>query len=127
MMALPLTDRELSLKGFRILLVEDEVLVALALEDMLIEMGCEVVGPAHSVSEALKLVDSLEIDGAILDVNLGGQRVYPVADVLAARHIPFVFVTGYGSAGLRDLDRNRPVLQKPYRANLLAEIICRWR
>jgi CheY-like chemotaxis protein len=127
MMALPLTDRELSLKGFRILLVEDEVLVALALEDMLIEMGCEVVGPAHSVSEALKLVDSLEIDGAILDVNLSGQRVYPVADVLAARHIPFVFVTGYGSAGLRDLDRNRPVLQKPYRANLLAEIICRWR
>lgn len=115
------------MKGLRILLVEDEELVALALEDMLIDMGSKVVGPAYSLSEALTLIDSAEIDGAILDVNLGGERVYPVADILAARHIPFVFITGYGSAGLRDLDRNRPVLQKPYRADSLAEIIRGWR
>lgn len=106
-------DDASALAGRRILIVEDEMLIAMQLEDMLLEMGCEVIGPATSVAEALKLIGAGRLDGALLDVNLGGEQVYPVADALAASGAPFVFVTGYGRTGLSGVHRGHPTLPKP--------------
>ncbi|MFC3695221.1 response regulator [Chenggangzhangella methanolivorans] len=104
-----------SLKGLRILLVEDEAMIAMLVEDMLLDGGAEVVGPAGGVKAALAVIAETDaIDGALLDVNLGGEQSFEVADALAARNIPFVFVTGYGGAGVRDRYPNAPTLQKPF-------------
>ncbi len=102
------------LNGLRILVVEDEAAISLLLEDMLLDFGCEVIGPAARLSAALDAVANEKVDLAILDVNVAGEPIYPVAEALAARSIPFVFSTGYGSAGIRDAFRDRPVLQKPF-------------
>src|SRR3546814_9846381 len=89
------TGDDRSLAGLRILVVEDELLVALELEMMLIGLGCDVVGPASRLEKAMQLAAAEAIDGAILDVNLRGRPVYPVATALKARGIPFLFSTGY--------------------------------
>lgn len=102
------------LNGLRILVVEDEAAISLLLEDMLLDFGCEVIGPAARLSVALDAVAREKVDLAILDVNVAGEPIYPVAEALAQRSIPFVFSTGYGSAGIRDAFRDRPVLQKPF-------------
>lgn len=102
------------LSGLRILVVEDEAAISLLLEDMLLDFGCEVIGPAARLSAALDAVEQEKVDLAILDVNVAGEPIYPVAEALAQRSIPFVFSTGYGSAGIRDAFRDRPVLQKPF-------------
>ena len=83
---------------------------------MLIDFGCVVAGVANSVDQALKVVgaDGAELDFAILDVNLGGQPIFPMAEALAARGVPFAFATGYGAGGLPESWRDRPTLQKPY-------------
>ena len=101
--------------GKRVLLVEDEALIAFALEDMLLVLGAEVVGPAHRLDEAVALALTSELDAAILDVNLNEQRSYAVADELARRGIGFVFATGYGEGGVRWGDGTPVVLAKPYR------------
>lgn len=119
-------DRD-ELAGLRVLVVEDDAMLAMALELTLFDLGCEVVGPASSLGEAAPLAHEAAIDGAILDVNLAGEKVYPIADILADRGIPFVFTTGYGAACLRDCDRERPVLQKPYDPGSLVEIARQWR
>jgi CheY-like chemotaxis protein len=112
------------LKGRRVLVVEDEMMIAMLVEDMLADLGCSVVGPAHGLQAAMDLAeDSTELDAALLDVNLAGQPVFAVADVLRARNVPIIFCTGYGDAGLRDADRGAPVLQKPYRAKDLADTL----
>ncbi len=98
----------------RILVVEDEFLIRMLLEDMLDELGYVVAAAAGRVDEAAELAKTAEFDAAILDVNLDGQDVYPVADILVARGVPFVFVTGYGGRGLPDPYRQRPTLQKPF-------------
>ncbi len=103
----------------RILLVEDEILVAMLLEEILADLGYDVVGPVGRVDEAIELAKTAAIDGAILDVNLAGHHVYGVADALTERNIPYIFATGYGQAGLRDGYTDRPVLNKPFRANEL--------
>jgi CheY-like chemotaxis protein len=100
--------------GLRILLVEDEAMIAMLVEDMLADRGATVVGPAGAVSAALSAIESEPIDGALLDVNLGGVESFEVADALAKRDIPFVFVTGYGGAGVRDRYPNVATLQKPF-------------
>ena len=100
--------------GRRVLVVEDEVIVAWLLEDMLAELGCRVVGPAASVKKALAMIESDAIDVAVLDVNLNGEMSYPIADALAARGVPFVFVTGYDKDRMLDGYRTFPVLQKPF-------------
>ena len=105
------------------LVVEDEVAISLLLEDMLLDIGCEVVGPAGRLSAAAELAANETLDLAVLDVNLGGQPIYPVAEALAARGIPFVFSTGYGSAGIDEPFRDRPVLQKPFAQNQLESIL----
>ena len=102
------------MNGLRVLVVEDEAAISLLLEDMLLDFGCEIVGPAARLGTALDLVQNGLIDLAILDVNVAGEPIYPVAAALAERNVPFVFSTGYGSAGIEDLYRNRPVLQKPF-------------
>ncbi len=99
-------------------------MIAMLVEDMLADLGCTVVGPAHTLDAALKLVESEgQIDAALLDVNLAGQPVFPVADALRARHVPPIFSTGYGEAGLRESDAGAPVLQKPFRAGDLARAL----
>jgi len=102
------------LQGRRVLVVEDEVMVSWLLEDMLAELGCEVVGPAARVGQALAIVDAETIDLAVLDVNLNGQKSFPVADALVARGVPFVFSTGYSNDGFPDAYKVYPMMQKPY-------------
>jgi CheY-like chemotaxis protein len=108
-----------AIAGRRVLVLEDEAVLAFALEDMLIELGCEVVGPALRLAEASRLAENERLDAAVLDVNIGGDRSYSVAEVLERRGIPFMFATGYGSCGV-DLKRSgTPVLAKPYRQHEL--------
>lgn len=102
------------LNGRRILLVEDESLVAALAEDMLLDAGCEVL-LAMCLDDAMLLANDDEVELGILDVNLGAERSYPVADLLRARGTPFIFATGYGRAGLNGAYQDVPVLQKPYR------------
>ena len=99
--------------------------VAWLLEDMLADLGCEVVGPASSVNQALAMIDAEAIDAAVLDVNLNGQMSYPVADALAARGVPFVISTGYDKTTLRDHYRTFPVLQKPIRRSELSDALAK--
>ena len=107
-MTLPLADR-------RILIVEDESLVAMLLETILEDMGCVTVGPIASIDEALTLLaDAPALDGALLDVNVAGREIFPVAETLKARGVPFVFSTGYGQGGLPDAWRDHPTIQKPF-------------
>ena len=105
---------------YRVLVVEDETVVSFLVEDMLLDIGCREVVHAADIGNALSLIDS-GIDFAVLDVNLGRENVYPVAERLTARGIPFLFATGYGRAGLEPAWRDRPVIQKPFRRELLAE------
>jgi CheY-like chemotaxis protein len=114
-----------SLIGARLLIVEDETLVAIMVEDMLADFGCVVVDVAGSVSRGLALVadSTLALDGAILDVNLGGEKVYPVADALAARGVPFMFATGYGIGGIAESYSHVPALAKPYDPRVLERML----
>jgi len=110
--------------GRRVLVVEDEAMIAMLVEDMLSDLGCAVVGPAHGVNEALELVRGPRgLDAALLDVNLGGVPVFALADELRAMGVPMIFSTGYGDAGLREVDRGAPVLQKPFRSQDLARAL----
>jgi DNA-binding response OmpR family regulator len=107
-----------SLEGIRVLLVEDEYLVASLIEEMLEIAGCIVTGPIPRLAQAVDAADRESCDAAVLDVNLAGERIYPVADILSRRNIPFVFVTGYGV--LPGEYANRPRLCKPFKmADLL--------
>jgi DNA-binding response OmpR family regulator len=101
-----------ALTGRRILLVEDEAIVSMVLEDMLTELGCEVVGPASDLEQALEMLEADSFDAVVLDLNLNGLPSYPVADALAQRGVPFLFSTGYDN--LKNGYRNLPTLQKPY-------------
>ena len=109
--------------GRRILVVEDEFLIRMLLEDMLTDLGYELVGVAGRVDEATEMAKSKDFDLAILDVNLDGHDVYPVADLIAKRGVPFMFVTGYGGRGLPDSYRGRPTLQKPFQLDELKKML----
>lgn len=110
-----MSDNLAGLDGARVLVVEDEFAVLLLIEDMLDELGCEIVGTATRLSDALALAGRADCDAAVLDVNINGENVGPVAETLAARGIPMVFSTGYGPSGIESRWRERPALQKPYR------------
>ena len=115
---------EAHLKNLRVLVVDDEMMVAMLLEDMLIELGCSVVGPVPNVAAALERLESERIDVALLDVNLSfGQSGYPVADDMVHRGIPFAFVTGYGSASLHPDYGDAPTLQKPFHLTALLRVV----
>lgn len=111
-----------SFEGCRVLLVEDESLVAMLAEDMLLDLGCEVV-VAMRLDKALALARAERFDLAVLDVNLGDARSYPVADLLFERCTPFLFATGYGKRGLEAPYQGVPVLQKPYHAAPLEHLL----
>jgi len=103
------------LRGLHLLLVEDEYLLALGLAEVASDLGAEVFGPVASVDDALALVDKLpELDAAILDINLGDATIFPVADALLARGVPFVFSTASDRAGLPERFRDVPVCCKPF-------------
>lgn len=104
----------------RILLVEDEAIIAMTAEDMLADMGCTVVDTASTLADALRMAEGDGFDIALLDVNLAGEDSRPVADRLKALGKPFLFTTGYGSAGM-DTDHGVPVVMKPYQISQLEE------
>ncbi|MFC6790724.1 MULTISPECIES: response regulator [Methylobacterium] len=106
------------------LLVEDESLVAMLAEDMLLDLGCEVA-VAMRLNKALDFARSGDFDLAVLDVNLGDARSYPIADLLLERRTPFLFATGYGQKGLEGAYRCVPVLQKPYQVEPLEHLLLR--
>jgi CheY-like chemotaxis protein len=106
-----------------VLVVEDEALIALDIEATLRRGGFEVLGPAASVGDAARLTAGVAVDAAVLDVNLGQEQVFPVADALAARDVPFVFLTGYGRAILPARHRDRPVAIKPCRAETIVRLV----
>ncbi len=97
-----------------VLLVEDEVMIRMMVADMLDELGYRVAGEAGDIDEAVRLVQATDFDIAILDVNVNGMVISPVAEAVRMRGLPFVFATGYGSAGLPEKFRDSPTLQKPF-------------
>jgi CheY-like chemotaxis protein len=121
-----LDENHATLHGLRVLVLEDEMIVLVMIEDMLADLGCQVVGPAASVDEALALAEAGGVDAALLDLNLGhGESSYPVADLLAQRQIPFAFVTGYSADALRPPHTGRPILEKPFWGDALANVLQR--
>jgi CheY-like chemotaxis protein len=116
----------LAIDGLTVLVLEDEMMVAMLLEDMLGDLGCHVVGPVATVEAALALLAQRPVDAALLDVNLSyGQSGYPVAEALARQNTPFAFVTGYGAGTLNPEFRNRPTLQKPFHTSALVQVLVR--
>ena len=104
------------LQGLRVLIVDDEALVAMLLEDMVGDLGCEVSGAAGRVSQALDMVrdPAFAFDVAVLDVNVAGESIAPVAQAVLERGCGLVFATGYGESGVPEAFRGRPTLQKPF-------------
>lgn len=113
-----------ALAGKRILLVEDEILVAAMVVDMLVGLGATVIGPATTLAKGLSLAETEEFDAAVLDINLRGERIDPVADLLEARGIPMLFATGYGAAA-GDHRKDAHVIDKPYTQERLASALLR--
>jgi CheY-like chemotaxis protein len=110
-------------KGTRVLVVEDELMIRMLLEDMLDELGYTIAAQAARIDEALDAAKNAAFDIAILDVNLDGQTIVPVAEALDARGMPFVFATGYGDVGLPEAYRNRPMLKKPFQMDGLGRML----
>ncbi len=112
------------LEGLRVLVVEDEPVVAMYLEDLLEALGCQTIGPASRLSDGLALAEDNGFDVAILDINLGGERSTPIAEALRARGVPFAFASGYGAPpeGFGD---EVPMIEKPYREAQVAAALDR--
>ncbi len=115
--------RGISIEGKRILVVDDEPLLLMDLEETLTNSGCIVVGPASTLPQAKVLIGKAEFDAALLDVNLGGQRVDDLAAALTQKNIPFAFVTGYGREGLPPSFRHAPLIGKPFSQQQLLEVV----
>jgi len=109
----------------RVLVVEDEMVVAMLVEDMITELGYEVAAVVSRVEDAMALADSGNFDVAVLDVHLNGKLIFPFADALSKRQIPFMFATGYGERGIPPHHAKCPVLQKPFRAEDLERALVR--
>ena len=118
-----MNDVKDTLRGRRLLIVEDEYLLAQDLTDYFQELGVEVIGPVGSVSEALKLLNLVEVHGAILDINLRGERVYPVADALRQKRVPFIFASGYGGETEPAAYADVPRCIKPVDFSVLAKAV----
>jgi CheY-like chemotaxis protein len=107
----------------RILVVEDESMIRMLLDGMLADLGYTMAAEAGTIDEAVALATRAEFDAAILDVNLDGQPIAPVVEILVARGLPFVFATGYDLRGVPEAYRNRPTLQKPFQVEALARAL----
>lgn len=111
-----------SLSGTRVLLVEDESVIAMMAEDFLTELGITVIGPATSINAALELISANDIDAAVLDLNIRGELSHRVAEALRLRRIPMVCATGYGQ-GAAEFARGAPIIDKPYSEDKLARAL----
>jgi len=109
--------------GLRVLIVEDDLLISMLLEEMLHDLGCDVVGPAPNLKVAEVLLAAHEPDCAIVDINIKGKQSYPLATALTARGIPFIFITGYSQDEIAAPFRGTPLLQKPFRPHELGKIL----
>ncbi|MFM9849539.1 MAG: response regulator [Hyphomicrobiaceae bacterium] len=107
----------------RILIVEDEPLIAMLVQEWLEELNCTTIGPATSVGGALELIAGVALDGAVLDVSLGKEESFPIADELRKRDVPFVFATGYGVDGLESRFAGALVLSKPFEYELFCDVV----
>ena len=112
-----------ALHGLRILLAEDQMLVALYFEDMLTDLGCTVLGPVSTVAAALRVAESQPLDGAILDIRMRSEDSFPVARVLKARPVPFFFITGHSQSMLPDDLQGVPFLTKPVSTQAFASLV----
>ena len=113
----------MSLKGKRILIVEDSPVVGPFTADLLGELACTVVGPAPNMAIGRELIDSEKIDAALMDVHIRGERVFPLCEALAAKSVPFVLTSGYADWNMPEKWRNRPRLQKPYTLDQVEEAL----
>jgi CheY-like chemotaxis protein len=109
----------------RLLVVEDESLISILIEETLLQLGHEIVGPAVRLGQAVGLARSAPVDAAILDINVHGEAIYPAAAILADRGIPMLLVTGYNIAEIDEPFRSRPVLRKPFTSDGLAQALDR--
>ena len=107
----------------RVLVIEDELMIRMLLQDMLDDLGHTLAGEAGRIDEAVTLAKQAEFDIAILDVNLNGEPISPVVEVLVERGLPFVFATGYGQRGVPEPYRRTPTLQKPFQADALEKAL----
>ena len=107
----------------RVLVVEDEAAISILMEDMLADLGIEIVGPASRLDPALQLARGADLDAAIVDINIAGVQSYPVADVLRSRGVPVIFATGYGSSVLPDRFKSCQILQKPFDQHRFSETL----
>jgi CheY-like chemotaxis protein len=108
-----------ALQDLHVVVVEDVATLAWLVRDVLVEAGAEVVGPVPDVARALALIEENRVDAAVLDVNLGDETADPIADILAARAIPFLFLTGYARVDIEGRHAARPFLSKPVRPTVL--------
>jgi CheY-like chemotaxis protein len=111
------------LSGRRVLVVEDELLLAMMIEDMLTDLGCEAVTTVGTVDEALALIDAHVFNAAMLDMNLNGNTSHSVAEALVARGVPFIYSTGNNSGNMKPGFQGHPVLKKPIKYEQLVEIL----
>lgn len=111
------------LNAKRILIVEDEEMIAMLIEETVLDEGGVVVGPVGDLDGALALARDAAIDAAVLDVNLAGKPSYPVADILAGRGIPFLFATGYGDQSVASAHAAAPVIGKPFQLDAMVAAI----
>jgi CheY-like chemotaxis protein len=109
--------------GIRVLVVEDEWIIAAYVEELLLEMGCEVIGPAPNVARAVELIQSGNPDFALLDVSLGNENSFPIAELLIKRQVPFAFVTGYSNVDLPPRYGARTMLSKPVTPEMLKSFL----
>jgi CheY-like chemotaxis protein len=118
-----MTDEGKTVAGKRVLVVEDEMMIRMLLEGMLTDLGHTVAAEAGGIDEAVALAKKGAFDVAVLDVNLNGHPVTPVAEILLERGVPFIFASGYGQRGVPEAYRAIPTLQKPFQTDALAQAI----
>ncbi|WP_277601379.1 response regulator [Sphingobium algorifonticola] len=103
--------------------MEDESMIAMLLEDIITDLGCIVVACVATVADALASIEGDQLDAALLDVNLGSEQSYGIADVLGPRAVPYLFISGYGDRGIDPRYQGRPVLQKPFTADSIEQAL----
>jgi CheY-like chemotaxis protein len=111
------------LTGLRILIMEDESLVAMLIQDILADIGCEIAGVASRFDDAMKKAKTVAFDIAIVDVNLHGTQTFAIAEELAKRGLAFIFATGYGAENLPEPLRTAPILKKPFQQSDLEQAL----
>lgn len=110
-------------KGCRVLVVEDEIMIAVMIEDVLTDLGCEMLGPVSKLDTAMRLAQEESFDAAILDVTIRGGQIFPVAELLLARSVPFAFASGYDEWALPESLKGQRRLRKPFIQSELEDVI----